>query len=319
MNLGEIQRQGKNFWAEPSYLNLGLREIERRAEEALEKMYSCTLCPWKCGVNRFQGKKLGVCRSRSKAMVSSYNLHFGEEPPISGEKGSGTIFFTNCTLRCAFCQNYPISQYGAGKEYSDDELASMMLNLQDRGAHNINFVTPTHFVANILNALYIAVKKGLRIPLVYNTSGYELIETLKLLDGIIDIYLPDIKYSDNRMAKKYSMAKDYVKYNREALKEMYRQVGNLKLNKKGIAVKGLIIRHLVLPNGISGTRKALEFIAKELSPEVTVSLMSQYFPANKANSIPELSRGITSEEYFIAVREMKTLGLKNGWTQGFLW
>ncbi len=319
MSLERTLKREKNSWDEPSYLGLGVGEIKRRAELAYEGLRSCELCPWRCRVNRMEGGKRGVCRSYSRVKVASYNLHYGEEPPISGRRGSGTIFFSNCTLRCVFCQNYPISQLGTGKEYSDEELAEMMLYLQEEGAHNINFVTPTHFVANILNALYIAVNKGFRLPLVYNTSGYELEETLKLLDGIIDIYLPDIKYSDDKMAKKYSRAKDYVKHNRAALKEMYRQVGNLILNEEGVAVRGLIIRHLVLPNDISGTRESLRFIAEELSPEVTISLMSQYFPAYRASSYRELWRRITPREYLAAVEAMELYGLKNGWTQDFLW
>lgn len=319
MNLERTRKQGKDSWDEPSYLRLELHEIKRRVEIAYSRLRSCDLCPWRCRVDRVNGKKRGVCRSFSKVRVASYNLHFGEEPPISGKRGSGTIFFSNCTLHCVFCQNYPISQIGVGKEYSDEELAGMMLYLQDKGAHNVNFVTPTHFVANILNALHFAVKKGFRLPLVYNTSGYEVVDTLKLLDGVIDIYLPDIKYSDDKMAKKYSRAKEYVKHNREALKEMYRQVGNLILNDDGVAVRGLIIRHLVLPNDISGTRESMKFIAEELSPDVTVSLMSQYFPAYKASSYRELWRRITPQEYLAAVEAMEDYGLKKGWTQDFLW
>ena len=319
MSCATTRKLKKNSLAEPSYLRLGEKEIKERAEKAYERLRSCDLCPWRCGVNRIDGKKKGVCRSFSKPIISSYNLHFGEESPISGTRGSGTIFFTNCTLHCVFCQNYPISQIGAGEEYSDEELAEMMLYLQKRGAHNINFVTPTHFIANILKATYIAVGKGFRIPLVYNTSGYELVDTLKLLDGIIDIYLPDIKYSDNKMGKKYSRALNYVDYNRSALKEMFRQVGLLSLNEEGIAVRGLIIRHLVLPDNIAGTEESLRFIAEELSPEVAISLMSQYFPAYKASSYQELSRRLTAKEYLRAVEEMRKSGLKNGWTQEFLW
>ncbi len=248
-------------------------------------------------------------------MVSSYNLHHGEEPPISGSRGSGTIFFTNCILRCVYCQNYPISQLGVGKVYTHRDLADMMLYLQRKGAHNINFVTPTHFVPSILKALVIAVERGFRLPLVYNTSGYERAETLKILDGIVDIYLPDIKYSSDLMAKKYSKAKDYVRYNREALKEMFRQVGPLRLNREGVAVRGLLIRHLVLPNDIAGSEESLRFIARELSPEVPISLMSQYFPAYRAKDIRELSRPILPEEYERVLELMERFGLRRGWIQ----
>jgi len=319
MSYATTRKPGKDFLDKPSYLRLGEKEVKERADKAYERLRSCNLCPWNCSVDRIEGKKKGVCRSFSKPIVSSYNLHFGEEPVISGKRGSGTIFFTNCTLHCVFCQNYPISQLGAGKEYSDEELAEMMLYLQKRGAHNINFVTPTHFVANILNALHIAMRKGFEIPLVYNTSGYESVETLKLLDGIVDIYLPDIKYSDNRMAKKYSRALNYVENNRAALKEMFRQVGLLVVDENGVAVKGLIIRHLILPENIAGTRDSMEFIAKEISPLVTISLMSQYFPAYKAHEYRELSRRITVSEYLQAIKDMEAAGLKNGWIQDFLW
>lgn len=304
-------------WDKPSYYNFSLNQLRQRAEEAYEGYRNCKICPWNCSVDRFSGKKKGVCRSGASPMVSSYNLHFGEEPPISGKRGSGTIFFTNCTLRCVYCQNFPISQLGAGKVYTHQELAGMMLYLQQRGGHNINFVTPTHFVPSILLALSIAVEKGFRLPLVYNTSGYEKVETLRLLDGIVDIYLPDIKYSSDLMAKKYSRAKDYVKYNRQALKEMFRQVGFLKLNREGVAVRGLLIRHLVLPNDIAGSEESLKFIAKELSPDVHISLMSQYFPAYRARSIEELSRPILPEEYEKVLRIMDKLGMKRGWIQEY--
>ncbi len=328
-----MKRQGKNFSARtsaiqdkdnyPSYRRLlKSGELEKRVEEAYKRLESCNLCPWRCGVNRLKNEKRGVCRSGLNPMVSSYNLHFGEEPVLSGTRGSGTIFFTNCTLRCVFCQNFPISQLGAGKEYSVEELAEMMLELQAKGAHNINFVTPSHFIAQILKATLIAAEKGLSIPLVYNTSGYDAVDALRLLDGVVDIYLPDIKYSDNRVAKKYSRAKNCVEVNRAALKEMHRQVGDLVVDEEGIAVRGLIIRHLVLPNGLAGTKEAMEFIAKELSPNTVVSLMSQYFPAHKAHDYPELSRSITAEEYLEAIKYLEEAGLRRGWIQErtlFVW
>ncbi len=304
-------------WDKPSYLNIGLRELRRRAEEAYDSYSRCELCPWKCGVDRISMEKKGVCRSGAQPLVASYNLHHGEEPPISGERGSGTIFFTNCTLRCVYCQNYPISQLGAGRPYTHRELAEMMLYLQSRGAHNINFVTPTHFVPSILKALVMAVERGFRLPIVYNTSGYERVETLKLLEGVVDIYLPDIKYSSDRMAKKYSRAMNYVENNRKALKEMFRQVGPLKVDGKGVAVRGLLIRHLVLPNDIAGSEESLNFIARELSPEVPISLMSQYFPAYRARKIEELSRPISPEEYERVLEIMDRLGLRRGWIQEY--
>ncbi len=248
-------------------------------------------------------------------MISSYNLHFGEEPVLSGTKGSGTIFLTNCTLRCVFCQNYPISQLGAGKEYTVEEMADMMLELQEAGAHNINFVTPSHFIPQILKAILIAAEKGLSIPIVYNTSGYDAVDALRLLDGVVDIYLPDIKYSDNEVAKKLSRAKSYVEINRAALKEMHRQVGDLVVDENGIAVRGLIVRHLVLPNELAGTKEAMEFLAREISPNTVVSLMSQYFPAHKAYDFPEIARTITAEEYLKAIKYMEEAGLKRGWIQ----
>ena len=287
-------------------------------EEKIEKLYkmmdSCEICPRKCKANRNKGQK-GICRTADKVFIASSNAHTGEEPPISGERGSGTIFFTNCTMSCVFCQNYPISQLGNGREISLEELSDAMLDLQSRGVHNINFVTPTHYSAQIAKAVFNARKRGLKIPILYNCSGYERVETLKLLEGTIDIYLPDIKYSDNEIARKYSGAGDYVEINRAALKEMKRQVGDLRVDDEGIAVKGLIIRHMVLPGNIENTKKSLEFIARELSPDTFVSLMAQYHTAHKSNMFPELSRGLTPEEYDEAVSCLESLGIHNGWTQ----
>jgi putative pyruvate formate lyase activating enzyme len=287
-------------------------------EGNIEKLYSfmdkCELCPRKCKVNRNSGQK-GLCRSSNKIFVASCNIHSGEEPPISGDKGSGTIFFSNCALNCVFCQNYPISQLGNGKEISLDDLVDSMLHLQKGGVHNINFVTPTHYSAHIAKAVYLSRKKGLIIPILYNCSGYENVETLKLLEGIIDIYLPDIKYSSEELAFKYSGIKNYVEINKTALKEMKRQVGNLIVNKNGIAKKGIIIRHLVLPGNIENTKNALDFIAKELSTDTFVSLMAQYHSANKAYEFEELSISLNEEEYKEAVDHLEKLGLENGWVQ----
>jgi len=295
----------------PSYLNI--IDFEKRIEKLNNLLNPCTICPFKCKINRFE-ESTGRCRTGYPLRIASYNLHFGEEPPITGTKGSGTIFFSGCSLRCFFCQNYPISQLLNGNEVSIEELAGFMLSLQKKGAHNINLVTPTHFVPQIVEALNIAVKRGLHIPIVYNSSGYDDIDVLKTLDGIIDIYLPDMKYGDNENAQKYSGAKNYVEINKIAIREMYNQVGELILDENGVAKRGLIIRHLVLPNNISGTKNVLEFIAG-LSNTITVGLMSQYFPAHKAVNIAEINRKINYSEYKIARSLLDRFGLINGWTQ----
>jgi putative pyruvate formate lyase activating enzyme len=278
---------------------------------------NCTLCPWDCRIDRTAGK-LGVCKSSDKVKVSSAAPHFGEEPMISGKNGSGTIFFSNCNMRCKFCQNYQISQEGSGDEISDEQLADLMLMLQKKGlpagrqgCHNINLVSPTHYLPNILEALMIAEKKGLNIPIVYNSNGYEKSETIKLLEGIVDIYLPDIKYSSNDVAVRLSNAPKYVDFNKTALKEMFRQVGNLKMDERGIAVKGLLIRHLVLPNDLAGSQKSLKFLANEISKDVHLGIMAQYKPCFKANDDPEISRTITENEYKRALRWAKEAGLHN--------
>jgi len=247
-------------------------------------------------------------------MVSSFHAHFGEEPPISGCNGSGTIFFTHCSLRCAFCQNHPISQLGQGKEIGVEELAGMMLRLQGQGCHNVNFVTPTHYMPQILKAVCMAKKKGLCVPLVYNCGGYESLEALEILDGIIDVYMPDMKYSDDKVAKKYSSAPDYFEVSKKAVKEMYRQVGDLKL-EKGIAKKGLLIRHLVLPGGLAGSRAIFDFIIKELSPGTYVNIMAQYYPCHLAFKFPEISRRITHAEYTDCIKLAKENGLSDGFRQ----
>ncbi|MCD6097762.1 radical SAM protein [bacterium] len=283
-----------------------------------EKLLSnCSVCPRRCGVNRMKGE-VGFCRSGFLPKVASYNLHFGEEPPISGSRGSGTIFFSNCNMRCVYCQNYPISQFGVGNEVEIAELADMMLSLQSRGAHNINLVTPTHFVPQILEAVGIAKKSGLSIPIVYNTSGYESVETLHLLDGVVDIYLVDMRYSDNENALRYSSCPDYVEVNRQAVLEMHRQVGDLLLDKGGVAKKGVIVRLLVLPNGISGTEDNLRFLLENVGNAVYISLMSQYFPAYRSREFPLLSRRISAEEYTRVVELLEALGFENGWVQPHL-
>jgi putative pyruvate formate lyase activating enzyme len=248
--------------------------------------------------------------------VSSWNLHAWEEPPISGTRGSGTIFFSGCTGRCRFCQNYPISQLGYGDEVAVERLAVMMLELQRKGAHNINCVTPTHFMPHILAALPHAIRGGLRLPLVYNTSGYERVEALRLLEGIVDIWLPDCKYADDDTARRLSGFSNYVGHNQQALREIHRQVGSgLVLDSQGLAVRGMIVRHMVLPQGLASTARVLRWIASELSPDVHVSLMDQYFPAHLAVGDPVLGRKVTPEEYQAALLALNEAGLENGWYQ----
>ncbi len=290
-------------------------ELQKRIDAAFDLLGSCRVCPRECGVNRLKNDKLGFCRSGLNPIISSVSPHHGEEPPLSGTRGSGTIFFTNCNLKCAYCQNYPISQMGNGTERTVGELACQMLSLQEQGCHNLNLVTPTHFMPQILKALGIARERGFNLPIVYNTSGYESLETLGLLNGIVDIYLPDMRYSDNDAGMKYSIAPDYPEINRAAVKEMYRQVGNLVLDEHGVAQRGLIIRHLVLPGALSGTEGVMKFLAGEISKDVYISLMSQYFPAYRARELKEINRRITPEEYEDAWQIMLKYGLENGWVQ----
>jgi putative pyruvate formate lyase activating enzyme len=302
--------------AEAGYLSLyRTGELGRRVKQLYLLEEKCHLCPRKCGALRLNGEHEGVCGAGRVLKISSHNLHFGEEPPISGSNGSGTIFFTNCNLHCVFCQNYPISNLGNGRNVTEEGLAKMMLELQEEGAHNINLVTPTHYVPQILEALGMAIGQGLHIPLVYNSGGYESIETLRLLDGIIDIYMPDAKYWSSELAERYSHAADYPEVNRSALKEMYRQVGDLTLDSHGIAIRGLLVRHLVLPGAVEDTKKILEFLAMEISPQVYISLMSQYHPCYNAFKYPDLSRRLTTEEYDTARVYADHFGLTNGWCQ----
>ena len=302
--------------AQPSYLDLYQSgRLARRIDAAMEMLAPCSLCPHLCGANRLLGEQ-GICRMTAVPKVSSWNLHTWEEPPISGTRSSGTVFFSGCTGRCRFCQNYPISQYGYGKEVTVERLTEMMLELQHKGAHNINFVTPTHFVPIILAALPLAIDKGLNLPLVYNTSGYERVQTLRLLEDVVDIWLPDAKYASNDIAQQMSGLENYVGVNRLALSEIYRQVGSeLVLDEEGIAQRGLIIRHMVLPGNLSGTDRVLQWIADELSPRVHVSLMDQYFPAYRVLDHPLLGRKITSQEYASALEAFDTAGLERGWCQ----
>jgi putative pyruvate formate lyase activating enzyme len=293
----------------PSYLNLSKTEFKERVRNAYEILKECTLCPRDCRVNRLEGEK-GVCRTGSKPFVSSYNPHFGEERPLVGRRGSGTIFMTNCNLLCIFCQNYTISHIGEGEEISLNELANIMLYLQKLGCHNINFVTPTHQVPQILCALEIAIEKSLRIPLVYNCGGYESVETLRILDGIVDIYMPDFKYSDPEPALKYSKAKNYPEVARAAIKEMHRQVGDLIIDERGIALRGLLVRHLVLPEGLAGTREIVRFLAEEISVNTYLNMMDQYYPCYRAFANPPINRRITGKEFSEAVKIALEAGLK---------
>lgn len=300
----------------PSYVGLhSSGELERRARTAQLSLAHCELCPHRCGANRLAGE-LGRCRMGAEAVVAAWNLHMWEEPPISGTAGSGTIFFSGCTGHCRFCQNYPISQLGVGQQVSRSRFAEMMLELQRRGAHNINFVTPTHFVGSILGSLPRAVEMGLRLPLVYNSSGFERVETLRWLDGVIDIWLPDAKYADRSVALDLSGFPDYVTHNRAALEEMHRQVGpDLRLGQDGPARRGLIVRHLVLPDDLAGTAEVLQWVAARLSTRVHVSLMSQYFPAHECVGDATLGRRITEAEYCAAVAALEERGFEHGWVQ----
>ena len=300
----------------PSYLTAQKTGKLTKVIIATNKLLeSCSICPRKCKINRLKGA-MGFCKTGLQAEVYSYMAHHGEEPPISGTKGSGTIFFSHCNMACVYCQNYEFSQKNEqGRGVSGQELAEIMLKLQERDCHNINLVSPTHVMPQILQALKIAIEKGLKIPLVYNTSGYELPEMIQLLDGIIDIYLPDMRYADTIMSQKFSSAPDYPKCNQLAVKEMNRQVGLAQINSKGIIEKGVIIRHLVLPANISGTEKIMKFIAQELSVHTYISLMSQYSPYYKACDYPELKRKLTLQEYEAAQDSMDKYSLHNGWTQ----
>jgi putative pyruvate formate lyase activating enzyme len=294
---------------EPAYLQAhrsGL--LRRKAEQAVERLSACTLCPRRCGVDRLSGET-GVCRTGRLASVSSFNAHFGEEAPLVGEHGSGTVFFTHCNLLCLFCQNFDISHQGIGEEVSDEQLAGIMLALQRQGCHNINFVTPSHVVPQILAALAIAASNGLSVPLVYNSGGYDLPETLKLLDGVIDIYMPDFKFWDPEIARKTCDAEDYPEVARQALKEMHRQVGELVLNESGVARRGLLVRHLVLPAGMAGTRQVMRFIAREVSPRTYVNVMSQYRPCGRAHEVAGLEASLSPVEYRRAVAEAVEEGI----------
>jgi len=289
-------------------------EFEKRVRELFTLFSPCRLCPWQCRVNRMKGE-LGRCNSSGRIKIARTFVHHGEEPAISGSMGSGTVFFSGCSLKCCFCQNYQISQQELGEEISEQALADLMIDLQDKGCHNINLVSPTHYLPPVISALYMAAQQGLKIPVVYNTNGYENIETLKLLDGIMDIYLPDAKYGDDKNALKFSGAENYTAVNSRALKEMFRQAGPLASDSEDIALKGLIIRHLVLPSGISGTSKVLANIKKTIGTQVTLSLMGQYRPCYQSYRYSEISCQVSRKEYLQAVKTLESLGFENGWIQ----
>ena len=296
----------------PAYAKLEREgKLAARIEQAYAILEECELCPKQCGANRLAGER-GFCRAPARVAVYIAQPHFGEEISLVGEHGSGTIFFSNCNLRCVFCQNWPIAHEGQGSEFDDEDLAKMMLYLQKIGCHNINLVTPTHVMPNIINATMIACKKGLHIPLVYNTSGYERVEILKILDGIVDIYLPDLKYMDGEKAAKYSSgASDYPEAAKGAIVEMNRQVGQHLVDQRGIALRGLMIRHLVMPNGVAGTDKFVRWVAKTLPKSTYVNIMHQYRVEYKAYEYPEIWRAITAQEYLQAMDWAVEEGLTN--------
>jgi putative pyruvate formate lyase activating enzyme len=303
---------------EPGYLELHKSgELKRRGEKLWELLESCELCPRMCGVNKLKGEK-GFCQANAQLEISSYHPHFGEEKPLVGKGGSGTIFLTNCGLRCVFCINWEVSQGGEGSKRSINDFANMMLALQERGCPNINFVTPTHYSPHIVLALDKAVSKGLKVPVVYNTCGWERVEILKILDGIVDIYLPDFKYADGQEAAKYSSgAHTYAELTQNALLEMHRQVGVARPANDGLMYRGLMIRHLVMPNNVGGTKEVIEWIANNLPKDTYLNLMSQYRPMYKAFNYPEISRKITRKEYTDAVSWAKEAGLTNLDIQGY--
>jgi len=296
----------------PSYARL-YREgvLEERAAHLAEMLKRCRLCPRECGVNRLEGLR-GYCQAGKELTISSAFPHFGEEAPLVGHFGSGTIFLTHCNLRCVFCQNYDISHRGNGQRVSTDELADCMIALQDRGCHNINFVTPTHYIAQLVAALPRAVERGLAVPLVYNCGGYESLEVIRLLDGIIDIYMPDVKFADPEIAATYCNARDYPDVVKTVLLEMHRQVGDLELDDRGIASRGLLIRHLVMPNGTAGTAALMSFVAREVSVHSYVNIMNQYRPLYEARGYPEINRHITDHEYREAIHIAEREGLYRG-------
>jgi len=300
----------------PSYKNIGFDEFDRREKLADVILQSCTSCPRNCKIDRANGE-LGICASGSLPVVSSYTPHFGEEPVLSGTRGAGNIFFGNCNLNCVYCQNFVISQKPKAErknEVTIEHLAEIMLELQQKGCHNIGLVSPTHYSVPIFKSLKLAFEKGLNLPIIYNTNGYDSVEMLKLYDGIIDIYLPDLKYGSNTEGKTYSKVDNYFNRTKEAITEMYRQVGSELIYENGVVVKGLIVRHLILPNGLAETEKVFKFIS-ELDRKIHISLMAQYYPANVANRYMLMSRPVSNAEYARAIELLEKFGLENGWIQ----
>ena len=293
----------------PSYLYLTENQWDEKESQSKRLSSPCVLCGRRCGVARTEGC-VGVCNTGNRAIVSSIGPHFGEEPPLSGKKGSGTIFFAWCNLKCCFCQNYEIAHFGRGTEVSDKELSQLMLSVQAMGCHNVNLVTPTHVVPNIVSALRLAARQGLRIPIVYNTGGYDSLETIRVLDGIVDIYMPDMKYGDSGPAEDFSNAPDYPRVNFAAVKEMHRQVGELVTTIDGIAVRGLLVRHLVLPEGLAGTERVVEFVSQDISKDTYMNIMAQYRPYYKAVGHPSIGRRITMTEYREALAIARAAGLR---------
>ncbi len=294
---------------EPAYVRaLESGKLRQGIETARDILADCTICPRECRVNRTENE-LGFCETGARAIVSSANPHFGEESPLVGTGGSGTIFFTSCNLKCAFCQNYEISHMKEGREVSADTLAKLMLELQRMGCHNINFVTPSHVVPHILEAVESAAEKGLKVPLVYNSGGYDSVETLKLLDGVVDIYMPDLKFMDPQICESLMDARDYPEIVKNALREMFRQVGDLEINEHGIAVRGLLVRHLVMPQNMASTQEAMRFLATEISPDTYVNIMNQFRPCGKAHNHPGLDRTVTREEYVHALETAEEEGI----------
>lgn len=296
----------------PLYLEcLSLPELNQRSEALLEMLEECALCPNECRAKRLK-HETSMCNAGKILRVSSYGAHYGEEPPLVGSFGSGTIFLTHCNLKFVYCQNYEISHLGEGFETTPEEMAKIMLSLQEKGCHNINFVTPTHYAPQLVESIALAVEKGLEIPLVYNCGGYESIDVIRLLENIFDIYMPDIKYGDNEIAKHYSGIENYCTETFAAVKEMHHQVGELKLNKRGIAQRGLIIRHLVLPDTVESSKRVIDYVAKEISLDSYINIMDQYRPAYKAGNYPNLNRRITEKEFSEVVMYAKESGLFRG-------
>lgn len=303
----------------PAYLSLDDEQWDEKIAKSRERTSPCILCARHCRAMRFKASgsedpvapAAGFCRTTDKAVVSSFGPHFGEEPPLVGSRGSGTIFFAGCNLGCTFCQNYTLAHLGEGREVTDEQLARMMLNIREMGCHNINLVSPTHVIPNILAAMRMAARQGLRLPLVYNTGGYDDPETIRLLDGVVDIYMPDMKYGDPGPAGEFSGAPDYPEVNFAAVKEMHRQVGDLVVDRKSkTAVRGLLIRHLVLPGGKAGTEKVMAFIAENISRDTYVNIMAQYRPCYKVAGHPVLGRKITAGEYRAALEIARKAGLR---------